>query len=179
MLIKIGIGLVLIVAVFLGIVATRDGKFHYERSGIIAAEPEVIFPYISDFKKGDQWSPYVQMDPNMKTTFSGPDAQIGSVMEFEGNSQAGSGRLEIINLIPNELVEIKLTMLKPMKAENLVQYRLTKEEAGTRFSWSMTGDGGFLGKLMNVFIDCEKMVADQFTKGINNLKALIEGQSGN
>ncbi|NUN05764.1 MAG: SRPBCC family protein [Bdellovibrio sp.] len=97
-------------------------------------------------------------------------------MEFEGNKDAGSGKLEILKIVPNESVEIKLTMLKPFHAENIVIYKLAPEGAGTRFSWSMSGDGGFLGKLLNVFIDCEKMVADQFTVGINNLKALIEGQ---
>ncbi len=67
-------------------------------------------------------------------------------------------------------------MIKPFRGENLIQYKLTPEGSGTRFSWTMSGDGGFMGKLMTVIIDCEKMIAGQFTEGINNLKAVVEAQ---
>ncbi|MFS4459156.1 SRPBCC family protein [Bdellovibrio sp. HCB2-146] len=172
------IGLIIggLILVFLGYVATREGKFRYERSGLIQAPPEKIFPYISDFKKGGLWSPYEQMDPNMKKSYSGTDGQAGSTMEFEGNQDAGSGKLEILNIVPNQSVDIKLTMIKPLHAENLVQYTLTPEAGGTRFTWSMSGDGGFMGKLINVFIDCEAMIAGQFDVGIENLKKLVESQ---
>ncbi len=45
---------------------------------------------------------------------------------------------------------------------------------GVEMTWSMSGDGGFLGKLIGVFIDCEKMVKDQFVVGIKNLKVIVE-----
>jgi len=67
-------------------------------------------------------------------------------------------------------------MIKPFGAENLIEYSLTPEGAGTRFTWSMSGDGGFPSKLMMVFVDCEKMVAVEMEKGIASLKALIESQ---
>ena len=170
--------LVLIGLLFLLIlyVATRDGKFHYERSGVIQAPPEVIFPYLSDFHKGQEWSPYVQMDPKMKVTFTGDGAKVGSSFDWEGN-KSGSGRPEFTKITPPELVELKLTMFKPFKAENQVRYRLSPEEGGTRFSWSMSGEAGFLGKLMEVFMDCEKMAAKPFTDGINNLKRIIESSN--
>jgi uncharacterized protein YndB with AHSA1/START domain len=110
----------------------------------------------------------------MKRTYSGPDAQVGSVVEFEGNRDAGSGKLELLRLVPNQLVEIKLTMTSPFHAENLVRYRLTPEGTGTRFSWEMEGNGGFIGKLFTLFVDCEKMVTGDFEKGISSLKSVVE-----
>ena len=177
MLKKIGLGLVVILVAFLGYVSTRNGNFHYERSGVINAPAAKIFPYISDFRLGKQWSPYEKIDPNMKETLSGPIAQVGSVMEFDGNKDAGSGKLEILKIVPNEQVDIRLTMLKPFYGENQVTYKLTPEGTGTRFTWSMSGNGGFMGKLMSVLIDCEKMIGGQFSEGIANLKALVEGQA--
>ena len=38
----------------------------------------------------------------------------------------------------------------------------------------MSGDGGFMGKLINIFIDCEKMVTADFETGIKTLKDLVE-----
>lgn len=173
---KIGLGVLIALVAFLGFVSTKNGQFHYERSGVINAPAAKIFSYLSNFKMGHLWSPYEKMDPNMKKTFTGTDGTVGSVMEFEGNSETGSGKLEMLKVEPNSLVEIKLTMIKPFHGENLIQYKLTPEGAGTRFSWSMSGDGGFMGKLISVFINCEKMMAGQFESGIANLKAVVEAQ---
>lgn len=176
MVIKLLSGIAIVIVVFLGYVSTRSGEFRYERSGVINAPPEAIFPYISNLKMGEQWSPYEKIDPNMKKTFAGPDGQVGSSMDFEGNSDAGSGRLEILKIVPNESVDIRLLMLKPMYADNLVQYTLTKEGESTKFTWSMKGDGGFMSKLVTLLIDCEKMVGDQMEEGIQNLKNLVEAK---
>lgn len=170
MIIKAILGLFTVVSLFLVYVSTREGQFHYERSGLIKASPESIYPYISDLNRGGEWSPFMQIDPNMKITIN------GSTMEWDGNQEAGAGRLEILRTIPNEEVEMKLTMTRPMYAENIVLYKLTREGELTRFSWSMSGDGGFMGKLISVFMNCEQMVASQFEIGIKNLKQLIEAK---
>ena len=162
---------------FLSYVATKESQFNYQRSGLIKAPASKIYPYLVNFKLGHQWSPYEQKDPSMKKTFSGPEGQVGSIMEFEGNSEVGSGKLEILKMVPDESVEIRLTMLKPFQAENIVRYKLSPEANGTLFTWSMSGDGGFLGKLIATVIDCEKMVGGQFSEGIANLKKLIESQN--
>lgn len=176
MALKISAILVFVLVVFLVYVSTRESKFYYEKSGVINAPPEKIFKYLSDFKLGELWSPYEKIDPNMKKNFIGDGKSVGSVMEFAGNREAGAGKLEFLQIIPNQLVEIELTMLEPIKARNIVKYRLVEEGAGTRFIWSMEGDGGFIGKLISVFIDCEKMVTKQFGTGIANLKNVVETQ---
>jgi uncharacterized protein YndB with AHSA1/START domain len=172
----VALGILGALVLFCAYISTREGKFRYERSGVINAPPEKIFPYLVDFKKGGEWSPYEKVDPNMKKTYSGPEQQVGSVMEFDGNRDAGSGKLEILKIVPNESVEIRLTMIKPFQGENVVVYKLTPQADGTLFTWTMSGEGGFVSKLLNFFVDCEKMVADQFTVGINNLKQVVESQ---
>jgi uncharacterized protein YndB with AHSA1/START domain len=174
MLMKIAGGIVLALIVFVGYVSTRPGHFHYERSGVINAPAERIYPYLVDFQKGNEWSPYEKMDPNMKKTYSGTGGVPGAVMTFEGNSNVGTGSLELLKTEMNKSVEIRLRMTKPMPADNLIVYTLTPEGDGTRFTWSLSGDGGFLGKLMSVLIDCEKMIGGQLDQGIANLKTLVE-----
>lgn len=175
MLSKILIALAVILGVFIIFVATRPSHFHYERSDLIHAPAEKIFPYLSQFHKGNEWSPYEQKDPTMKITIEEPDGQIGSRMSFESKN-AGRGNLEILKLNPNELVELRLTMTEPIQGVNIVHYKLVPEADGTRFIWSMEGESGFFGKLFAVFVDCEKMMADDFSLGIQNLKTLIEAQ---
>ncbi|MBS1962049.1 MAG: SRPBCC family protein [Bdellovibrionales bacterium] len=174
MLKKILLALVLALLAFVGYAATRDGHFRYERSGVIEAPAEKIYAYISDFHRGNEWSPYMQKDPSMKLAYSGTDGQPGAKLEFDGNKDTGSGTLEILRTVPNREVDIRLTMTKPFHAENLIEYRLVPEGTGTRFSWAMSGDGGLPGKIMALLIDCEKMVTKDFETGIANLKRVVE-----
>lgn len=165
---------VLVLAGFLAYVSTRNGNFRYEKSALIKASPEAIYPYLSDLEKGNEWSPYTRKDPNMKKTIKGDGKSVGSSFEFDGNSDVGAGVIEIKELNPNHSVKLKLTMLKPFKAENDVEYVLVPEADGTRFSWIMSGDGGFLSKLITLLIDCEKMVTADWGKGFENLKQIVE-----
>lgn len=166
-----------ILILFLIYVTTREGKFNYERSGLINASAEKIYPYLSNLRLGVKWNPYNQRDPEIKLNFSGMDGTIGSKMDFAGNMEAGSGSVEIKNLIPNQSVDIHLIMTKPIAADNMITYSLTPEGSATRFTWKMHGDGGFIGKLMNVIIDCEKMMFKDFDQGIQNLKNVVESQN--
>jgi uncharacterized protein YndB with AHSA1/START domain len=112
----------------------------------------------------------------MKHTFIGTDGIPGAKMEFEGNSKAGSGSLEMLSMVPNQKVEYRLLMTKPMKADNRVVYILEPTPEGTRFIWTMTGESNFIGKLFSTLIDCEKMIGGQFEEGIQNLKKVVETQ---
>ncbi|CAN5671852.1 K(+)-transporting ATPase subunit F [soil metagenome] len=176
MWIKVIVGLVVILVLFLAYVSTRESKFHYERSGTINASADKIFPYLSNFKLGGEWSPYEKKDVNMKRSFGGADGVVGSTMEFDGNNDVGAGKLEMLKIVPNELVQIQLTMTKPFYGQNLVEYKLAPDGAGTKFTWAMSGDGGFMTKLITLFIDCDKMVAGDFEVGIANLKSVVEGK---
>ncbi len=155
---------------------SRPDHFRYERSAVIESPAEAIFPYISDLKLGVEWSPYERKDPNMKRTFSGPVVGVGQIEAFDGNSEAGSGQLEVVNLVPNQSVQIRLTMTQPMPADNQVEYTLSPEGTGTRLSWAMSGKIPFFGKIINLLIDCEKMVTADFDIGIQNLKKLVESK---
>ena len=158
-------------------IQSRPGHFRYERSGVIQTPAAAIFPYLSNFKLGMEWSPYEKKDPNMSRSFSGPAEGAGQIETFDGNSEAGSGRLEMLQVVANQSVQVRLVMTKPVAADNLVEYTLTPEGTGTRFSWAMSGQIPFFGKIINLLIDCEKMVTSDFDVGIQNLKQLVESKN--
>lgn len=167
----------LLLITFLVYVAGRETQFYFEKSAVINARADKIFPYLNSFKLGSQWSPYEKIDPAMKKILSGPESGVGAVMEFDGNAKAGSGKLEILESVPNQKVEIQLTMTKPFGAQNRVRYELVPQSDGqTKFTWSIEGENNYLSKLVSVFIDCQKILDEQFSHGINNLKNLMENQ---
>jgi uncharacterized protein YndB with AHSA1/START domain len=170
MLIKISLAVLCITGLFAIYVSTRAEKFNYSVTMPIHAPVEKVFPYLSDLKLGGEWSPFEKVDPNLKKEFIG-----SSKMTFEGNSEAGAGSVEITKVIPNERVELRLIMTAPLKADNKVTYAIVPLANGdSQLTWSMSGDNGFLGKLVSVIIDCEAMIQGQFTKGIVNLKTIVE-----
>ncbi|QDK39325.1 SRPBCC family protein [Bdellovibrio sp. NC01] len=170
----VGLVVVALLVIFIVFIATRAPHFHYERSGVINAPAEKIFPYLSTFQGGHAWSPFERIDPNMKMKVIGDDGKVGTVMEFDGNKDAGSGKLEILKITPSTEVDMRLIMVKPFPADNLIEYRLTPEGTGTKLTWSMSGENGFFGKMITVFIDCDKMIGDQMNQGIKNLKEVVE-----
>ena len=50
-----------------------------------------------------------------------------------------------------------------------VDFKLEPSAGGTRVSWIMEGPTNFMSKAMSVFMDMEKMVGDDFEKGLANL----------
>ena len=66
--------------------------FRVERSIVIEAPPEAIFPHIDDFHAWADWSPYEKMDANLAKTFTGPPKGKGATYAWVGKT-AGSGSM--------------------------------------------------------------------------------------
>jgi hypothetical protein len=154
--------------------ASRPGSFHIQRRAHIAANAETIYPYLSDFRKGQLWSPYEKKDPAMQRTFSGAESGKGSVYEFSGNREVGKGRLEIVETQEPTRVVLTLDMLEPIKGHNLVTYSIRPDAGGSEVSWTMDGECNFFSKLMGIFFNLDKMIGGDFSTGLINLKTLVE-----
>lgn len=178
MLKTIAYSVIALVAALLLYAATKPDTFHVERSTIIKASPEKIFAVLSDFRQSESWSPYEKKDPAMKRTISGPPSGKGAVYEFDGNKEVGTGRLEITDAAPPSKVVIALDMLKPFEGHNTIEYTLDTNGEFTRVTWSMHGQQPYIGKVMSIFMDCDKMIGKDFEAGLANLKALTERQKG-
>jgi uncharacterized protein YndB with AHSA1/START domain len=155
-------------------VALRPGNFRVARQIEINAPPERIFPLINDFKAWAQWSPYEKLDPGMTRTMGATSQGKGATYAWEGNGKVGAGSMELTESMPHSLVALDLHMLKPMKADNEVQFKLEPMAHGTNVTWAMDGQQPFIGKLMGVFMNIDKMVGGQFEEGLANLKRVAE-----
>ncbi|MCC6779598.1 MAG: SRPBCC family protein [Hyphomicrobiales bacterium] len=172
--------LAVIIAGILAYAATRPDRFAVERSIVIAAPAETIFPFINDLRSFNSWNPFDKKE-GIKGDFSGPPAGKGARYSFDSR-RAGTGSIEIIDTAPPTRVSMRLLMSKPMAADNRVTFLL--EPLGgpaadpvakqTRVTWRMEGASPFIGKLVQVFLDMDKMVGGEFATGLADLKALAE-----
>ena len=168
--------LALLVAIVLLLVfaATRPDAFRVERSITVKAEPAKVYALLNDFHQFPSWSPWQNLDPAMQTAHSGAPSGQGAVYAWTGNDAVGSGRMEILQAVPNTSVTVKLDFLKPFVAHNTSQYTLTSSGGPTTVTWAMFGPSPYISKLMGVFVSMDSMIGKDFERGLANLKTVAE-----
>lgn len=169
-------GVVALSATAAVVVATRKpDTFAIERSIEIAAPARDIYPAIASLPRMNTWNPFVEPDPGIEITYTGPPSGKGAAHRWRGNRHVGEGRIEITDAEEPSLVEMRLQMHKPMKADNRVEFTLAPVAQGqTLVTWRMTGPQPLAGKLLSLVIDCERMIGPVFEKGLARLKSQVE-----
>jgi hypothetical protein len=170
----IAIIVAILIAAILIYAATKPDTFVVQRMTSVQAPPEKIFPLINEFDNWISWSPYEKRDPALKRTRSGPRSGKGAVYEWDGNNNIGKGRMEIIDAPAPSKVVIKLDFFRPFEAHNTAEFTLQPQGDATNVTWAMQGPNRFIGKLMSVFINMDKMVGKDFETGLANMKAVAE-----
>jgi uncharacterized protein YndB with AHSA1/START domain len=174
MLKKILIVIAVLVAGVLLFAATKPDTLHVERSAMIEAPPEKIFPLINDYRQWTAWSPYENKDPAMKRTYGAIAAGKGATYAWEGNKEVGQGSMEIADSQPPSKVAIRLDFVKPFEAHNQVAFTLAPEGNATRVTWAMDCPAPYISKLMQVFFNMDRMIGKDFEAGLASLKAAAE-----
>ena len=155
-------------------VSTRPATFRYTRRLAIAAPAAELFEQINDLRKFQEWNPWAKVDPRCQIMYSGPATGVGSSYEWKGNKQVGEGAMTITETSPHQLVRARMDFRKPFAATHTAEFNFRPEGDQTVVSWSMFGDNNFMGKIMTTVVDCDKMVGDEFAKGLAALKASAE-----
>lgn len=165
---------VVVLAAVLVYAATRPDTFRVQRSAQIAAPAAKIHALIDDLHSFNTWNPYEKKDPNLKGSYSGPPRGPGAAYAFEGNKDVGKGSLTILDSAPPQRVTMRLDMLAPFEGHNTVEFTLAPAGNATEVTWAMHGPTAFIGKLMGLFFDMDKMIGRDFEAGLANLKAVAE-----
>ncbi|MCP2162878.1 Polyketide cyclase / dehydrase and lipid transport [Williamsia serinedens] len=148
-----------------------------ERSRTIAAPTAQILAEIVDFRRWTAWSPWEDADPAMTREYSGADSGVGARYRWSGNRRAGEGSMEIVGVDPAG-VDIRLTFTRPMTADNVVRFDLTADGAGTRATWSMTGETSGLAGLVSRIVPMDRLVGRDFERGLERLDAVATADTG-
>ena len=172
---KIVIALVVVVATFFIVVATRPAEFHIERSILVGTPPAVAFSQVNDLHAWAAWSPWEKLDPKMERIYGGPAAGPGSSYAWKSESgKVGQGRMTIETVDPPARVIVKLEFIKPFAATNTVTFRFEDTTAGTKVTWAMDGRNGFMGQAFSLLMNMDKTVGGDFERGLVGLKAVAE-----
>jgi hypothetical protein len=174
MLWKILIALVVIVVGLVAVIALQPARYRVSRSTTIAAPAPVVFAQVNDFHRWTAWSPWEKIDPAMKRTYEGPPAGVGASYTWVGSGEVGEGRMTIVESRPSDLIQVKLEFVKPFAGTSVAEFTFKPEGDRTLVTWSMTGDKNFIAKAIHLVMSMDRMIGDQFEKGLAAMKTVAE-----
>ena len=168
------IALALITALFV----KKDMKA--EREVIINKPRTEVYNYVKYLRNQNDYSKWTSMDPNMKKEFKGIDGTVGFISAWESEKDdVGEGEQEIKALKEGERIDYELRFKEPMES-TAAAYMITEDVPGnanqTKVKWGFNGNMTYPFNIMRLFMDMEKMIGDDFSTGLNNLKARLEKQ---
>jgi hypothetical protein len=173
------VALAVAIAIVLILASTRPDTFSVRRTAVVEAPAEKIFPLIDNFHQWVNWSPWEDRDPAMKRTYAGAESGKGAIYAWDGNKNVGSGRMEILDASSPSKIVIKLDFFKPFEGHNTAEFTFSPERnaSATNITWVMHGPSSLMSKVMQVFMNLDKMIGRDFETGLANLKRLTERQA--
>jgi hypothetical protein len=117
----------------------------------------------------------LDLDPNSKVTFEGPEAGEGAIFRWAGNAEVGEGSMTIQESRPPEYVKIELHFIKPFEDTAITEFKLAPDGDATNVTWTMDGQHNFVSKAMCLLVmDMDKMIGDKYEEGLANMQAVVE-----
>lgn len=150
--------------------------FEVVRSTKVEAPPARVHGLIDDFRQWRAWSPWEDVDPDLRRDYSGAESGVGARYAWEGNRRAGKGSMEIVESTP-ERIALRLAFEKPWKATNRVVFEL--QPAGgeaTDVTWRMNGANKGVAAVFSRVVPMDRLLGRDFEKGLGRLKATAEAR---
>jgi hypothetical protein len=150
-------------------------SYHVERSIVVQARPDAIFPYLNNVKKWPEWSAWTtNKDPSLVYSYEGPEEGAGAVSKWT-SQKMGPGRMTITSSDPNTGVSFDLSFDEgKLTAKSSI--RLEPAGDSTKVIWSDDGNLGRnpIWRYFGLFLD--KFVGKDFEEGLQKLKQKAEAR---
>jgi effector-binding domain-containing protein len=166
------LAVLIVLFILLGLFGPKS--YQLERSIVIAATPDMIWPHMNSLKKVNEWSPFLKEDPDAVVEYTGNDGEVGSKSTWS-SKKMGKGEQTITAIEPMKSSTVHLKFFRPWGEDESDGYlTLEPDSGGTKVTWGMKGNNGFLGKAMMSIMSMEKNVGPFFESGLADLKAKVD-----
>lgn len=161
------IALLVVVGLFL------PKSYHVERSAVINAPAEKIYPYISAFRRWPEWIAWTTNKyPDMAMKFGETDTGVGAGYSWAGKS-SGNGAIKFTALEPGKSIGYHLDFENGQYLSTGT-ISLVPDGSAMKVTWTNDGDLGAspIGRWFGLFMD--GMMGPDFAEGLANLKVRAE-----
>ena len=170
---KLMLGLAVLVVLVLVVSLFLPSKWRVERSIVIAARPEAIYPLISRIRQWPEWTAWTkEKDPTLTFNYSGPEQGVGATSKWT-SEKMGSGTAVITAADPQKGVTFDLNM-EEGKFKSTAIIAMEPAGDGTRVIWSNYGELGWNPVARYFGLMFEKWIGPDYEEGLRNLKQKLE-----
>lgn len=167
LIVIVAIAAIVVILSFIG-----PKKYELVRSTLIQADRATVWEQVSKWENFGNWSPWESRDTAMTKTFSGNPGEVGSKYTWKSKTQ-GNGSQTILESVSNEHRVADL-VFEDWDMHSNTSMDLKDSAGGTFVTWKMYGDNNFMGRVMGVFMNMEKMVGPDYEAGLAKLKTVCE-----
>ncbi|RAJ08821.1 polyketide cyclase/dehydrase/lipid transport protein [Chitinophaga skermanii] len=163
--------LALIIALF------TKKEYAVERTVTINKPVNEVYDYLKHLKNQTQYNKFTMKDPNMQSSFTGTDGEVGFVYHWSGNKEAGEGDQEIKRLVENKEIETELRFIRPFSGVG--QAYFTTVPSGnnqTTVSWKMQSKMAYPMNLILLVVNMEKGLGTPIGESLGLLKQQLESK---
>lgn len=170
-MLKIGVFVLAIVGM-LGLFAKKN--YAIERSIDIKAPQGMVHDQVRFFKNFPQWSPWHELDRNMKTTLSGTDGEPGARYTWDGNEKVGKGQQTITGVGP-DYVDMNVELAQFGSVWKLRHLSKAIDSSNTHAVMRLDVHIPFPYNIGAMFTDIDKYLGKDYERALGNLKKRCEG----
>jgi Polyketide cyclase / dehydrase and lipid transport len=145
------------------VVATREVK----------ATAGKVHDLLVNLGRTEEWNPYVEMDPAIKSEMSDQKIGVGAWYSYE-SKRVGNGRLEITHVAPT-VITLEIKFFNKGKVDvGQTRYMISPGSSAdsVTVTWEMTGEHAGIRKLMWPIMN--GVLTKAFNRGLEKLAALVE-----
>src|SRR5262245_30374362 len=143
---------------------------HLERSITIQRPPREVHAMLDSYKRFNEWSPWFELEPSAKYSYSGTESGVGATMSWEG-AKVGKGNQRITESVP-PLKVVNVMDLEGSMASGTFTFQAQGD--GTRVTWAFDSEHGnnLVSRWFGLLLD--SLVGKDYDKGLAKLKAVLE-----
>lgn len=168
---RILLGLIVLVVALVALAYALPSHYYVVRSIDVAAPPSKIYPLIADMHAWKLWSAWNQRDPNMEVVYSGPQSGSGAQWKWHSKSE-GNGEMTFTSAEVDHRLGYSLFF---PDFDSHASGAITLDAISptiTHVTWTNDGELGNNPMMRWMGLAMDRMVGDDFSIGLNNLKAL-------
>jgi hypothetical protein len=168
------LGLCALVVILTAVSFALPNHITVQRSVVINAPEPVVFPYLNNLHRFNDWSPWAARDPQLPVRFSGPEEGNGAKVEWtSGQRSVGIGRMEITGSTPNRHIDLAVNF---NGLDGTSYYDVAPSGSGSKVTWGFGYDTGTspLKRWKGLLLD--RYVGAEYRDGLAKLKERIESE---
>ncbi|MHC5210669.1 MAG: SRPBCC family protein [Planctomycetota bacterium] len=170
-----GLLVLLLILVAIGLIAPKD--YAVERSVTIAATSEAVHAFVGDLTKWPEWTPWIEDDPSIETTYGAQSTGVGASQSWTGED--GAGELTFTKCDPTEGIAYDMAFIMEdtrVPAKSSMTYH-SVDGGHTEVVWTI--EGSWKGAVPPVLDGWMKilspwMIGGGFDRGLTKLKSKVE-----